>query len=128
VFLAKMGPPSQHKARADFSAGFFAVGGFEIVAKEAFATAGLAAEAAVKANAQVAVLCSTDDTYPTLVPVFASSLRKNSPHVMIVVAGLPADPELAAVFRRAGVDEFIHLRANVHEVLAGFLNKIGVNS
>ena len=29
VFLAKIGPVKQHKPRADFSAGFFSVGGFE---------------------------------------------------------------------------------------------------
>ncbi len=35
VFLANMGPVSQHKARADFSRGFFEVANFEVLGKPA---------------------------------------------------------------------------------------------
>jgi methylmalonyl-CoA mutase len=125
VFLAKMGPPLQHKARADFSAGFFAVGGFESVAKQTFTTAEEAATAAAASKAPVVVLCSTDDTYPTLVPAFAAGVRAASRDATIVLAGLPADTAMVAAFRAAGIDEFIHLRANVHDVLAGLLKKMG---
>lgn len=125
VFLAKMGPVLQHKARADFSAGFFAVGGFEPVAKQSFETAEIAAQAAVASGAKVAVLCSTDDTYPALVPVFAKAVKAAAPDVMVVLAGLPADAAVVESFRAAGVDEFIHVRANVYELLARFLKQIG---
>ncbi|PTX99051.1 methylmalonyl-CoA mutase family protein [Opitutus sp. ER46] len=125
VFLAKMGPVLQHKARADFSAGFFAPGGFEIVAKQAFDTPEAAAKAAAESGAAIAVLCSTDDTYPTLVPAFAAAAKAAKPDLKLVLAGLPAEKETVAAFRAAGIDEFIHIRASVYDLLANFLKLIG---
>ena len=125
VFLAKMGPALQHKARADFSAGFFAVGGFEVVAKASFNFAEAAASAAVMSGALVVVLCSTDETYPSLVPVFARAVRAARAETTIVLAGLPVDPATATAFRADGIDEFIHVRAQVEDVLAGLLRKLG---
>jgi len=128
VFLAKMGPPLQHKARADFSAGFFATGGFEALGKQSFETADTAAAAAIASGASVVVLCSTDDTYPELVPVFAKAMKAASPAVTVVLAGMPADAAVVTAFRVAGIDEFIHVRANVPQVLANLLKKIGALS
>jgi methylmalonyl-CoA mutase len=125
VFLAKMGPLAQHKARADFSAGFFAPGGFEVAGKQSFATAEDAARATVESGAPVAVLCSTDETYPELVPAFTAAVRAARPGMVLVLAGMPADDALRAAYTAAGMDEFIHLRASVEEVLAKLLNKIG---
>jgi methylmalonyl-CoA mutase len=127
VFLAKMGPVLQHKARADFSAGFFAVGGFESLAKQNFETPEAAAAAAVASGAKIIVLCSTDDTYPTLVPAFAGAVKAANRDVSVVLAGLPAEAAIVAAYRAAGVDEFIHLRANVCELLAKFLKQIGAS-
>ena len=125
VFVAKMGPVLQHKARADFAAGFFAPGGFELLAKKSFATAAEAAEAAAASGAPIAVLCSTDDTYPELVPGFAAALRASRPEMTLVLAGLPADAAVRDAFSAAGIDLFIHLRAPVEETLASLLKKIG---
>ena len=125
VFLAKMGPLAQHKARADFTAGFFAPGGFEMVAKQTFATAAEAAQAAAESGVEIAVLCSTDETYPELVPAFASALKAAKPSVSLVLAGLPADKAVQDAFTSAGVEIFIHLRAPVEETLANLLKKIG---
>lgn len=125
VFLAKMGPVKQHKPRTDFSAGFFAVGGFEAIAKEAFETPEAAAKAAAASGAPVAVLCSTDDTYPALVPIFAGALKQAKPDMVVVLAGLPADKAQIDSFHAAGIDEFIHIRANVRELLAKLLKQIG---
>ena len=128
VFLAKMGPVAQHKARADFTLGFFGVGGFEALAKRTFESAEDAAIAAVESGAQVAVLCSTDDTYPELVPTFARAVKAAKPGISVVVAGLPADPALVSGFRAAGVDEFIHVRANVIELLGKFIAAMEASS
>ncbi|MEO0055359.1 MAG: hypothetical protein RLZZ50_1306 [Verrucomicrobiota bacterium] len=125
VFLAKMGPVRQHGARVDFSAGFFAPGGFEMVAKQSFANSEEAAEAAAESGAEVAVLCSTDETYPELAPGFAKALKAAAPAVSVVLAGLPADKAAQDAFTAAGFDLFIHLRAPVEETLAGLLKKIG---
>jgi methylmalonyl-CoA mutase len=125
VFLAKIGPVKQHKPRADFAAGFFAVGGFEAIGKEAFETPEAAAQAAAASGAPVVVLCSTDDTYPVLVPAFASALKAAKPGVVVILAGLPAEPATVEAYKQAGIDDFIHIRANVRELLAQLLAKIG---
>ncbi len=125
VFLAKIGPVKQHKPRADFSAGFFAVGGFEAIGKQAFESAEEAAQAAAASGASVAVLCSTDDTYPELVPAFAAALKAAKPDIVAVLAGLPAEQATVDAFKQAGIDEFIHVRANIRAMLAQLLAKIG---
>jgi methylmalonyl-CoA mutase len=125
IFVARMGPVKQHKPRADFTLGFFSVGGFKAVGKAIYTDATDAAKAAAESGAPIAVLCSTDDTYPELVPVFAKTLKELAPTVTFVLAGLPAEKEAVAAFQAAGVDEFIHVRTNVREILETFLNKIG---
>lgn len=127
VFLAKMGPPRQHQARAEFAATFFATGGFEVLASAAYDAAAAAAAAAAASGAAIAVLCSTDDTYPVLAPAFAVAAKAARPGLKVVLAGLPADPQVVDAFRAAGVDEFIHIRANAHAILARFLNEIGAS-
>lgn len=125
VFLAKMGPVKQHKPRADFTTGFFSVGGFKAAGKETFTDAVAAAKAAAASGSQVAVLCSTDDTYPELAPVFAKELRSAAPSMTIILAGQPADDTLAAAYKAAGFDDFIHVKSNVRATLANLLKKIG---
>ncbi len=124
VFLANMGPIPQHKPRADFSTGFFQVGGFEVLGNNGFATPEAAADAAATSGAEVAVICSTDDTYPALVPPFMARLSEKGSAIKIVLAGYPK----AQIndHKQSGVNEFIHLRANNYEILAGFLEEIGI--
>ncbi|MFA6960061.1 MAG: methylmalonyl-CoA mutase family protein [Opitutaceae bacterium] len=126
VFLAGFGPRKQFAARSDFSAGFFAAGGFESVSGKGFETPEAAVKAALESGAPVVVLCSTDETYPTLVPPCAQLLKAAAKAPIVVVAGMPATPELQQQFKAAGVDEFIHVRANCEKVLAGFLTQIGL--
>jgi methylmalonyl-CoA mutase len=126
VFLATFGPRKQHAARAEFSAGFFAAGGFETVTGKSSDTAEAAAQAALASGAPIVVLCSSDDTYQTLVPPCAQALKAVAKPPLVVLAGLPATPELQQQFKTAGVDEFIHLRANCAKLLAGFLTQLGL--
>ena len=110
VFLANLGPPRQHKARADFVQGFFEVGGFEIITNNGFPDAETAAAAALASGAPAVVICSTDETYPELVPPLVKALRKKARDVTIILAGRPTD-QLEAL-KKAGVDEFIYLGAD----------------
>jgi methylmalonyl-CoA mutase len=117
VFLAGMGPLSQFKARMDFSAGFFAVAGYKTIPTKGFSTPEEAAEAAVASGANIAVLCSTDDTYPELVPPFVAKLKALKPGMTAILAGFPKDQIEA--HKAAGIDEFIHVRADVYAILSG---------
>jgi methylmalonyl-CoA mutase len=126
VFLATFGPRKQHAARADFSAGFFAAGGFETVSAKSSDTPEAAAQAALASGAPIVVLCSTDETYPLLVPACAQALKAAAKPPLVVLAGLPATSELQTQFKAAGVDEIIHLRANCANVLSSLLTQLGL--
>jgi methylmalonyl-CoA mutase len=124
VFLCNMGPLKEHKARADFARGFMSVAGYEVHSPTGFKTVTEAVDAFVKADARIAVICSTDDRYHSLVPELALALRARQPGAVLVLAGYPADQIEA--HKRSGIDEFIHVRANAREVMAGFQKKLGI--
>lgn len=123
IFLLTMGPLKQHKARADFVRGFLEPGGFEVVYPAGFATATEAAQAAKDSGALAAVLCSTDDTYPDLVPSLLAEVKGALP---VILAGYPADQVEA--FKAAGIADFIHLKADCGAFLAAWQEKLGVAS
>ena len=54
----------------------------------------------------------------------APALKEARPGVLVVVAGLPKDHVDA--FKAAGVDEFIHVRSDVHAMLAALRPEVGV--
>lgn len=124
VFLCNMGSLRDYKARADFSRGFFACGGYDVISPEGFETPGAAVETFIHSGARIAVICSTDANYPVLVPSLAADIRLKSPETIIVLAGFPKDQ--IETFRKAGVDEFIHVRADAVELLTQFHKKLGV--
>jgi methylmalonyl-CoA mutase len=124
IFLANMGSLKQHKARADFTQGFVNVGGFECIYPAGFETPDAAAAAALDAGAQAVVICSTDDSYPEIVPALTARIKAAAPEMPVLLAGYPTDQIDA--FRAAGIDEFIHLRADCHAVNAWLQATIGI--
>lgn len=124
VFLCNMGPLKEHKARADFSRGFFSVGGYEVISPTGFKTPEDAVTALLKSRAEVAVICSTDENYPKLVPALTEEIHSQKPDTIVVLAGYPQ--EQIEAHKQAGVDEFIHLRADVVEVLARINERLGI--
>ncbi len=124
VFLANMGLPAQHKARADFASGFFQITGFEVISPPGFDSVSAAAAAALDSAAPVVVLCGSDKTYPDMVPEFCQKIRQTSPETHLVLAGDPN--EFIEEFKAAGIDEFIHLRVDALEILTVLLQKTGV--
>jgi methylmalonyl-CoA mutase len=124
VFLCNMGPPRDHKARADFASGFFAAGGYDAISPRGFESVQDAATAFAESNAKIAVICSTDEKYPALVPPLVSALKAQRPDAIVVLAGFP--PDQIEAHKAAGVDEFIHIRADAVELLTRFHTKLGV--
>lgn len=116
IFLANMGPIPQHKARADFTTGFLQVGGFQVLGNNGFQTVDEAAQAAKESGADAVVICSTDATYPEIVPALAPKLHEALPNAIVFLAGAaPAD--LAEGYKEAGIDEYINVRANCYAIL-----------
>ena len=125
IFLANMGPIPQHKARADFTTGFLQVGAFEVLGNDGFKTVEEAAEAARASGADAVVICSTDATYPEIVPALAPKLHEVLPNARVFLAGA-APKDLLETYNKAGIDEYISVRANCYEVLESLQKKKGM--
>lgn len=125
AFLVNMGPIPQHKARADFSRGFLEVGGINVIGNDGFECPDCAVKAAVESGADVAVICSTDDTYPQLVPAIAKGIKEKAPNMIVMLAGAPA-AEFKPSYDEAGVDEYIHVKANCLEILKKIQSERGI--
>lgn len=126
LFLANMGPIPQHKARADFSTSFFNVGAFETIGNDGFKTVEEAAEATLASGTKAVVICSSDATYPDLVPPLVQKIKAADPGIMVILAGYPK--EHVEAFKAAGVDEFLHMRSNALELLGKLQKHLGVIS
>ena len=111
IFLANMGPIPQHKARADFVTGFMEVANFDVLKNNGFPTVEECAEAAVASGADIAVICSTDDSYPELVSPLTRAIKAKAPSMIVFLAGAPKE-EFKQSYLDAGVDDFISVRSN----------------
>lgn len=124
ILQANMGPSRFYRVRADWTASFFQAGGFEVLGDKDFATVDEAVSAATETGASIVVITSNDEKYAEVVAPLATALKalQNKPYV--VVAGAPGESE--AAWRAAGVDEFVNVRVNNHELNKKLLQKIGV--
>ena len=116
--------PKLFKARADFSQDFFSVGGFESVYSDGSETLEEAAANAIESNCGAVVLCSTDEKYEEFAVGLASLIKRAKPLTKIILAGYPKDK--IEVYKAAGVDEFIHIKANVYEINKALQQDLGV--
>jgi methylmalonyl-CoA mutase len=123
VFLANLGPVGTYMPRLDFTRGFFQVGGFDVADQAWFKTPEEAAKAALESGAPVVVAVGLDETYLEAVPALAKALKAGGAKT-VLVAGLLK--EQADAFKAAGVDDFIHVRSDVHAVLSGLAKSMGV--
>ena len=121
VFMLTIGNLAMRLARSQFSANFFACAGYKIIDNLGFETVEAGVEAAVKAGAEIVVLCSSDDEYATFAPEAYKALAGRAE---FVVAGAPACMEdLKAV----GIEQFVNVKSNVLETLKAFNAKLGIN-
>jgi methylmalonyl-CoA mutase len=56
-----------------------------------------------------------------LVPPIAQGIKSKNPAMKLFLAGAPA-PEFKESYLDAGVDDFIHVRANCYEILQSIQN------
>lgn len=119
VFMLTIGNLTFRKARAQFSCNFFAVAGFTVIDNNGFKTIEEGIAAAKAANADIIVLCSSDEEYAELAPK-AAELVENE---ILVIAGAPA---CADELKEKGIKNFIHVKSNILEELEGYQSKLGI--
>ena len=120
VFMWTIGNLAMRLARSQFSANFFACAGYKIIDNLGFDTVEAGVEAAVKAGAEIVVLCSSDDEYAEFAPAAYKALAGRAE---FVVAGAPA---CADDLKAQGIDQFVNVKSNVLETLKAFNAKLGI--
>lgn len=118
VFMLTIGNLAMRLARSQFSSNFFACAGYEIIDNLGFATVQEGVDAALAKEADVVVLCSSDDEYAELAPEAYKYLNGRAE---FVVAGAPAcSDDLKAI----GITNFVNVKSNVLETLKAFNAKL----
>lgn len=120
VFMLTIGNLAMRLARSQFSANFFGCAGYRIIDNLGFDTVEAGVEAAVKAGAEIVVLCSSDDEYAEFAPAAYKALAGRAE---FVVAGAPA---CADDLKAQGIDQFVNVKSNVLETLKAFNAKLGI--
>ncbi|MBK7105344.1 MAG: acyl-CoA mutase large subunit family protein [Ignavibacteriae bacterium] len=123
VFLANMGTIKDYKARADFSKGFFEIGGFEVFDPPGYTDIENLINDVLDSGTLIVTICSTDDKYPELVPQITKAIKSKNENIQIILAGYPK--EQIEQHKKSGVDDFIFLGADAMKILTSLYNKIG---
>ena len=106
AFMLTIGNLAMRQARAQFSCNFLACAGYQVIDNLGFPTVEEGVEAAMKAGADIVVLCSSDDEYAEYaVPAF----KAVGDRAIFIVAGAP---ECMEDLKAAGIEHFIHVRVN----------------
>jgi methylmalonyl-CoA mutase len=114
AFMLTIGNLAMRQARAQYSCNFLACAGYEVIDNLGFETVEAGVEAAMKAKADIVVLCSSDEEYAEYaIPAF----RALNGRAMFIVAG---NPPCAEELQAAGIEHFIHVRVNVLNTLKEF--------
>lgn len=122
VFLLTYGNLNWRKARAGFASSFFACAGYAIIDNLGFESVEEGLKAATEANADIIVLCSSDDAYPEMAK---EAIKQKDENISLVIAGYPKDQ--IEELKEAGIKHFIHLKSNVLEELTAFNSILGIN-
>ncbi|MGQ7868927.1 methylmalonyl-CoA mutase small subunit [Sunxiuqinia sp. sy24] len=121
VFMLTVGNLNFRKARAQFACNFFAVAGYEVKDNNGFATVEEGVAAAKEADADIVVICSSDDEYAEMAPAAFDAIKGEA---IFVVAGAPT---CADELKSKGIENFIHVKSNLLEELKAYQSKLGIN-
>lgn len=124
IFLTNLGPLRRHKPRADFTQGFFAAGGFDVISPAGFDNPKDAVAALNESGAGITVVCGADQDYEEKFAEFAEAIKAAIPEMQVVLAGFPGENE--AAFRAAGMDDYIFVKSNNYETNRRYLEGLGV--
>lgn len=118
AFMLTIGNLAMRQARAQFSCNFLACAGYEVIDNLGFPSVEEGVKAAINAQADIIVLCSSDDEYAEYaIPAF----QEVNGRALFIVAGEPACMD---DLKAAGIENFIHVRCNVLETLREYNKKL----
>jgi methylmalonyl-CoA mutase len=120
VFLFTIGNHSMRKARAQFSANFFGCAGYKVIDNSGFERVDDGISEAVKSEADIVVVCSSDEEYMIYAPEIFSKLKEKT---IVVIAGTPPSIE---DLKAKGINDFISIRSDVVETLKLFNSRLGI--
>lgn len=120
AFMLTIGNLGMRLARAQFSSNFLACAGYKVIDNLGFETVEAGVEAARKANADIIVICSSDDEYATYAPQ-AYEMTKGKE--TLIIAGAPANMD---ELKSLGIEYFINVRSNVLDTLKSLNSKLGI--
>jgi methylmalonyl-CoA mutase len=121
VFMLTFGNLAMRRARSQFSGNFFACAGFNIIDNNDFKTVDDGVQAALKAQADIVVICAADEDYPLIAPEINTKIGDKA---IVVVAGYPKDT--FEELKSKGLKHFIHIKSNVLETLQMFQKSLGI--
>ena len=116
AFMLTIGNLAMRLARAQFSCNFFACAGYELIDNNGFKTIEDGINAALDKQADIVVLCSSDDEYAALIP---EAVKLLDGRAELVLAGPETDE-----FKEMGIKHFINVRSNVLGTLQAFNAKL----
>ena len=118
AFMLTIGNLAMRQARAQFSCNFLATAGYKVIDNLGFKTIEEGVDAALAADADIVVLCSSDDEYAEYaIPAF----QYLNGRAMFIVAGAPACMD---DLKAAGIENFIHVKCNVLETMKEYNAKL----
>jgi methylmalonyl-CoA mutase len=122
VFLATLGTPAEHTARAGFAKNLFESAGIRSIPSGDVGPGDDVRTPLVASGARLACICSSHERYAAQASEVATQLAVAGAHVYL--AGRPGDD--ADALRAAGVHEFIHDGIDALDVLTRALDAAGV--
>ncbi|MDD2385641.1 MAG: methylmalonyl-CoA mutase family protein [Bacteroidales bacterium] len=120
AFMLTIGNLNFRKARAQFSCNFFACAGFEVIDNNGFTSIEEGIKAAQEKNADIIVLCSSDEEYASMA---VEAFEKIGDEILIIAG----NPENRKDLESKGITNFIHARSNVLEDLKNYQKLVGIN-
>lgn len=121
VFMLTIGNLAMRLARSQFSSNFFACAGYKVIDNLGFETVEAGVKAAREQEADIIVLCSSDDEYATYAPEAQKLIGEGKE--FLVIAGAPACMD---DLKAQGIEHFINVKSNVLETLRIFSDKLGI--
>lgn len=120
AFMLTCGSLGMARARAQFSCNFFACAGIRVVDNTFFKSIEEGVKAALDSQAEIVVICSSDDDYAEVAPKINEMIAGKA---IVVVAGAPACME---ELQQKGINNFISVKSNVLETLQSYLKQMGI--